>query len=99
MDLYWGRRDHWWLVDPENHIIDPTASQFPALVSYHAWNSGDPVRTGRCMECGKDLFRKVLSLDFTVGEGPTYCDEPGSYIQGTFCSQKCEDVFVLDQSG
>lgn len=28
-DACWGERSHFWLVDPEDYIIDPTAAQFP----------------------------------------------------------------------
>lgn len=27
--LVWGSRDHFWLIDSEGYIVDPTAAQFP----------------------------------------------------------------------
>jgi hypothetical protein len=26
----WGARDHFWCVDGEDNVVDPTASQFPS---------------------------------------------------------------------
>jgi hypothetical protein len=95
IDMLWGERNHWWLVDTEGKIVDPTKTQFPCVFSYNAWRPGDPVRFGTCMECGAGVYRRVSDLDIE----DSFCDEPGGYIPGTFCSQSCEDSFVLAQGG
>jgi tetratricopeptide (TPR) repeat protein len=45
-------RPHWWCVDPDGEIIDPTASQYPFVLEYEEWdeNHGEP--TGKCLCCG-----------------------------------------------
>lgn len=89
-DAHWGLRSHWWLTDPAGNIVDPTVSQFPKPTGYAPWKPGDPVRVGACMDCGSDIYRKVLDLD----EEDSFCDKPGEYASSTFCSQSCEDAFV-----
>lgn len=34
LDICWGERDHFWCVDENNIIIDPTKIQFPGLFEY-----------------------------------------------------------------
>lgn len=53
-DMMWGERGHWWLVDPDGNIVDPTAEQFPTKGGghYEEWNESDTEPTGRCMNCG-----------------------------------------------
>jgi hypothetical protein len=55
----WGRREHWWLVDKDGAIIDPTVSQFPsgALGEYTLWREGAEEPTGKCIECGEYTFK------------------------------------------
>jgi hypothetical protein len=50
----WGERAHWWLVDPDGDIVDPTAKQFPSLGNgeYVPWIEGSPEPTGMCPNCG-----------------------------------------------
>ena len=50
----WGEREHWWLIDKYENIIDPTRGQFPSLGygTYKPWNEGDPEPTGKCPNCG-----------------------------------------------
>lgn len=51
------RRAHWWLTDPEGNIVDPTAGQFELGVGdYEPWTEGDPIRLGRCMNCGEEIW-------------------------------------------
>ena len=52
--LIWGEREHWWLVDPDGRIVDPTAQQFPSsgTGSYVEWDESQPEPTGRCPNCG-----------------------------------------------
>lgn len=54
-DAAWGKRGHFWCVTPNNQIVDPTAAQFPALLSYEEWKPGDEVLVGKCMNCGAQL--------------------------------------------
>ncbi len=59
-DSLWGKREHWWLVDPEGNIVDPTAMQFPTKGTnrYVPWREGDPEPIGQCYNCGDYVFNK-----------------------------------------
>lgn len=49
----WGKRGHWWCVDEEGEIVDPTAHQFTSgIFRYEEYQEGDPIRHGPCMYCG-----------------------------------------------
>ena len=51
----WGLREHWWLVAPDDAIVDPTAEQFPSRGVMGEYIPKDPKAqepTGRCMQCG-----------------------------------------------
>lgn len=54
----WGEREHWWLVDREDNIIDPTAEQFPSKGkgAYIPLPDGTPEPTGMCMNCGNYVY-------------------------------------------
>lgn len=56
----WGRRTHWWCVDPDGQIVDPTVRQFPshaiAHESFYEEYIDQPIPTGRCLECGELLY-------------------------------------------
>lgn len=80
LDAVWGKRGHWWLVDPAGSIIDPTVSQFPAPVEYIGWTPDEPVRIGKCMECGEEIWETVPSLTDTRMK--------------RFCDGNCERAFA-----
>ena len=42
----WGEREHWWLVEPNGEIVDPTADQFPSKGGgvYVPWDEASPSR-------------------------------------------------------
>jgi len=50
----WGERAHWWLVDTNGGIVDPTACQFPSGGAgvYQEWVEGTEEPTGMCPNCG-----------------------------------------------
>ena len=54
----WGKREHWWLVDTEGEIVDPTVSQFPSggFGEYEPWIEGSPEPTGMCPNCGEVCY-------------------------------------------
>jgi hypothetical protein len=54
----WGKRQHWWLVTPDNQTVDPTAAQFPSggLGEYVELDESQTEPTGRCMNCGDLCF-------------------------------------------
>lgn len=58
----WGRRAHWWLETADGEIVDPTVSQFPMVFEYEPFEPGSPVRVGRCMDCGDDIYDHPQSL-------------------------------------
>lgn len=57
-DTSWGEREHWWLIDENDEIIDPTAKQFPTNGRgvYVPWVEGDPEPTGKCLNCGGYVY-------------------------------------------
>lgn len=57
-DASWGERMHWWLVDPDGNIIDPTAIQFPSKGKgvYIPWDESQPEPTGKCRQCGEYTY-------------------------------------------
>jgi hypothetical protein len=77
----WGKRAHWWCKDPEEHIADPTASQFPSfgIGEYEEANPKTLVEVSVCYQCGKPI-RKTLA---EIENNPLF-------IIPTFCSSKCE---------
>lgn len=54
----WGERTHWWLVDPDGQIVDPTVAQFPSHGRgvYTPWKEGDREPTGLCPNCGEYVY-------------------------------------------
>lgn len=54
----WGSRSHWWLVDADGSIVDPTASQFPSRGTggYREWDESAEEPTGICMNCRAYVF-------------------------------------------
>ena len=74
--VFWGRRGHWWCESEDGAIADPTRRQFPGPIEYKQWTPDELVRTGKCMNCGEEIWRKVASLD----------QEYHDY----FCSKECE---------
>ena len=49
----YGERPHWWLVDENDNVIDPTSTQFKIIGGYDAWDESQPEPTGRCLNCGE----------------------------------------------
>lgn len=60
---------HWWLIDEEGSIVDPTESQFPKPLEYSPYSEElhGLLPVGKCMECG-DLF-------YPPKEPGNFCDE------------------------
>ncbi len=54
----WGKRAHWWLIEPGDEVIDPTADQFPSKGQerYEEWDEGQPEPTGKCLNCGEYCY-------------------------------------------
>lgn len=70
----WGRREHWWCVDREGKVVDPTRAQFPSaepglgVNRYEELDLTNPadrarIPTGVCMDCGGPVYG-----------GDTFCD-------------------------
>lgn len=78
-----GMRGHVWLVDPDGNIVDPTASQYQHIFGYDHWTPGTPVRVGKCMNCGDEIWEEVDTLDV----------EPP---RRTVCSEECSDELVRE---
>lgn len=52
--MVWGRRGHWWLLDEQGGIVDPSAEQFPTRGAgeYIEWQEGTKEPSGKCVVCG-----------------------------------------------
>ena len=47
------RTTHWWLVDMDSNIIDPTGHQFPTeILQYYRVDESRGEPTGKCPNCG-----------------------------------------------
>lgn len=82
--------EHFWCVTADGEVVDPTATQFQdmgqgGVIDYRAFEPGDEVRVGRCMDCGADIYRRVSALD---GGG-----------RASFCDEACELAFIRWQEG
>jgi hypothetical protein len=59
-----GLAEHAWCETEDGEVIDPTVSQFQSsVIEYKAWQPGDTVCVGRCMNCGEYIYEAVYSLD------------------------------------
>lgn len=47
---------HWWLVDTEDNILDPTINADIHLTSYEPHDESDPEPTGKCPNCSGYCF-------------------------------------------
>jgi hypothetical protein len=74
--MVWGEREHWWLVDEQGHIVDPTAAQFPTKGNgeYVPWDEGAPEPTGMCPNCGEYCY-----------DGNYCCSESCSISYAAYC--------------
>lgn len=76
----WGRDQHWWCLDPDGIIVDPTANQFQGKIFYDPVDLNDPadiirIPIGICAYCGEDIL-------------------PSSEIRDTVCSRHCYHAFM-----
>lgn len=63
-------RPHWWCVDDDGEIIDPTAHQWecrPAI--YEPFDEAEGEPHGKCINCGSLLFRSRGDSSFKC----SYC--------------------------
>jgi hypothetical protein len=73
----WGKRAHWWCVDPQGNIVDPTAAQFPFWGFAGDYEEALPdtlVQVGVCMDCGSPI-EIPLSEAEKGARGPTFCSQ------------------------
>ena len=61
-----GECEHAWCVTEGGEVVDPTASQFAAIVRYRAFVPGDVVMVGRCMACGVAIMGETPALDAPI---------------------------------
>ena len=56
----WGEQQHWWCVDKDGKVIDPTRKQFPSqgIGEYVPFNG---IIT--CSECGKEVPEEEALFD------------------------------------
>ena len=72
----WGERTHWWLVDAEGNIVDPTAKQFPSegRGAYVPWQEGEKEPTGKCPNCGEYAY-----------DNQYFCSDECGHAYAAFC--------------
>lgn len=76
---FWGKREHWWLVDKAGSVVDPSAAQFPSkgLGEYAEWDDSLPEPTGMCPNCGDLVFDgRTCCSDNCHREYAAYCTNP-----------------------
>lgn len=50
---------HWWLVTPDNEIVDPVAHQYLlGIVKYVPADESQGPPTGKCLNCGNLCYKK-----------------------------------------
>lgn len=72
----WGMRAHWWLIDDDGCLVDPTAEQFPSLGTgtYIAWEESQAEPTGVCPNCSGYCFNNDTCCSDKCGrEYVAYC--------------------------
>lgn len=63
-DAFQGERSHWWLVDEDGVIVDPTKDQFPDWRGeYVEWGDEEEEPTGRCPNCGEYVYGGKMFCD------------------------------------
>lgn len=60
-----GEHQHWWCVEADGSIVDPTDSQFYEIIDYDAYNEEKhgPLPTGKCMDCGGYVYNDDYFCD------------------------------------
>ena len=81
--VFIGERTHWWLVDTDGSVVDPTRMQFPSkgACTYEELSEEEikyRVPIGKCMECGSMIFQP----------------RDGSYQDSTICSEECGNAYA-----
>jgi len=72
----WGRQAHWWCVDQNGKIVDPTAKQFPSAgIGEYVEFSG----YFECEQCGKSVPENEV---VPVGGHPTCSNECAMRLVG-----------------
>ena len=54
----WGERAHWWMVAPDDSIVDPTAAQFSTKGNgvYVELDPDAKAPVGMCPNCGEQFY-------------------------------------------
>jgi hypothetical protein len=76
------RTAHWWCVAVEGEIVDPTRGQYPwPVTDYEQYVEGDPVRLGKCANCGDEIWGDPAVSHPTVCSDECY-REFAAYLDG-----------------
>lgn len=65
----WGMDQHWWCVDPNDDIVDPTVAQFQGIIpEYEELDLNSPedvgrIPIGKCVNCGGPIYRTSERTD------------------------------------
>jgi hypothetical protein len=83
-----GEREHWWLLDENGQVVDPTRSQYEGEIDYIPWTPSMEIIIGKCMNCGAIIRGIVLSLD------EKYWNCTDGSLNRDFCSNDCNKEFI-----
>lgn len=75
-DSLWGLRPHWWLVDTDDSVVDPTRFQFPTRGGgeYRPLKlEQEPI--GKCLYCGEWLYVDGYDSSFCSPDCARLCTE------------------------
>lgn len=68
---------HWWCVDSDGEIVDPTAKQFGYISKYIEWDETQDEPTGKCPNCGE------LCYDYRFTCCDSCASEYADYVSGS----------------
>lgn len=66
---------HWWCVDVDGNIVDPTAAQFTNIVLYEEYQEGMEVQIGKCMNCGWEIYDTTMNSKKSTSVCSNECSE------------------------
>lgn len=92
--------EHAWCESDDGEIFDPTVKQFPAVADYRAFEPGDVVRVGKCMQCGFEIYARMRRLAEPGDDAAAFERDLIAFEEGATsvmsCSAGCEEKLRAD---